>query len=179
MVYFASYFALVFILGAFIGFAFGYFYRGGVNRRRAAQSESASAPAAAGPAAVASDELLALPGMVPATAAALAGAGVASLDDLRGLSGERLADVAGALKLEDFALRRWVGLADLQSLPSVDGDLAQALVRIGVRNAGDLADENADRVQNKLATLNDAEGLPATVPARGDVVALIEAASTR
>ncbi|MEO1575593.1 MAG: helix-hairpin-helix domain-containing protein, partial [Pseudomonadota bacterium] len=92
MEYFASYFALVFILGAFIGFAFGYFYRGGVNARRAPRAEPT--PAAAAPVAAASDELLGLPGMPPATAAALAGVGVGSLDDLRRLSGDRLAEVA-------------------------------------------------------------------------------------
>lgn len=179
MVYFASYFALVFALGAFVGFAFGYFYRGRSNARSVKKGTTAKTktPAVAPP--PASDELMALPGMVAGTAAALTGAGVASLDDLRGLTGDRLAEVAGQLKLEDFALRRWVGLADLQSLPSVDADLAQALVRIGVRDGAGLAGENADRVQNKLTALNEAEGLPARVPGRADVVALIEAAGAR
>ncbi|MFK8016990.1 MAG: DUF4332 domain-containing protein [Gammaproteobacteria bacterium] len=174
MVYFASYFVLFFALGALLGFFTGYVYRG--MRRTAPAPTVASVPQP--PLLPPDDEVAALPGMTAAVASGLAGHGVRSLKDLveLGTSDERLLGVADLLRLEDFALRKWVGMAGLQGLPGVDADLAHALQRIGVRSVADLATENPDRVQNKLAALHDAESLPAVVPDRQAVSQIIEAA---
>jgi hypothetical protein len=176
MVYFAAYFGLFFAIGALLGFGVGYVYRGSRIKAtpRVVQPEAPAAPAAAPTA-----QISGLPGMTPAVATALAAAGIDGLGALRavGESDDTLLALADSLKLEDFALRKWVNLADLQGLDGVDGDLANALMRVGVRGVDALAGENPDRIQNKLASLHEAEGLPKTVPDRQAVAALIAAAS--
>lgn len=174
MIYFASYFALFFAVGAFLGFWVGYLYRGRPAARAEAPSSGPDIDVAVAPSV--DDDVLSLPDMTPAMASALSAAGITSLADLANLDGSALADTAAALKMEDFALRRFVGLAGMQGLDGVDVNLAQALVRIGVRSRTELAAENPDRVQNKLVALNDAEGLLAAVPDRAAVEALISAA---
>ena len=179
MVYFASYFALVFAVGLFVGFFVGYLYRGRPAAKRAIAAPSPATDAAPSSETVqrAAQEIEALPGMTPAAATALAGAGVTTLADLGSQSAERLGELARTLKLEDFVVTRWSRMAALQGLAGVDDNLAQALMRIGVPDPAGLASENPDRVQNKLSALHDAEGLPARVPTRADVEALIQAAS--
>lgn len=177
MSYFAAYFGLFFAIGALLGFGVGYVYRG----TRIKDASRVTAPTVtAAPAAVADTRISALPGMTPSVATAMAAAGIDGLGALRavGESDDELLALADALKLEDFALRKWVNLADLQGLDGVDADLANALVRVGVRGADALATENPDRIQNKLAALHEAEGLPQNVPDRQAVAALIAAAGT-
>jgi hypothetical protein len=178
MIYFSNYFALFFAAGAVIGFLLGYLWRGVARPPAAATADAPCAtPVADQPRPDAA--LAALPGMNDALAGRLAAAGASDLEALRhiGRSHEQVAALADALRLEDFTVRRWVALAGLQSLEGVDVDLANALLRVGMRSTGDLATANADRVQNKLAALNDAESLLAHVPTRAQVVDLIERAA--
>ena len=58
----------------------------------------------------------------------------------------------------------------------MSAELADALIRIGVRSSGKLAGENPDRVQNKLAALVE-KGVLAEAPARAAVAEFIENAS--
>ncbi|MFK7887435.1 MAG: DUF4332 domain-containing protein [Gammaproteobacteria bacterium] len=174
MVYFAAYFGLFFAIGGLLGFALGYVYRG------TKQPAVVRPQAVVKPVAVASAQISGLPGMTPAAASSLAATGIDSLAALRAAtdSDDKLVALADALRLEDFALRKWVNVAQLQSVAGVDGDLANALLRVGVRGAAALAGENPDRIQNKLAALHDAEGLPENVPDRQSVAAMIAAAAS-
>lgn len=174
MTYFAAYFGLFFAIGALLGFGVGYVYRGARAGKVRAEPVAPAAPTV-----TASPELSDLPGMTTSVATAMAAAGVPDLAALRGVgaSNDKLLALADALRLEDFALRKWVNLADLQGLEGIDGGLANALLRVGVRSTEALGAENPDRIQNKLAALHEAEGLPATVPDRQTVVALIAAAA--
>ncbi len=175
MYYFASYFVLFLAIGALLGFAVGYVYRGMRTPAVAAvRDERVTAPPA-----VASDELAQLPGMTPDAAQRLSASGVGDLASLRSACADDTAlnALADATRLEDFALRKWVGIAAMQGLEGVDGDLAHALVRTGVRSVAELAQANPDRVQNKLAALNEAESLLAQVPGIGDIKAIIERAA--
>ncbi|MEM6640600.1 MAG: DUF4332 domain-containing protein [Pseudomonadota bacterium] len=133
-------------------------------------------PSAAIPSRELDAAVLALPNMTPSHAEALAKAGVSSVDELGALAGDQLARVARDSRLEDFVLRRWVGLAGLMAIDGIDAAQAQALVRIGVSSTAALRAENPDRIQSKLNALNEAEGLVETMPSRADIVRWVEAA---
>lgn len=174
----ASYFALFFALGALIGFLCGYLYRGR-SRQPVATPPGQPEQIPTSSELPADTQIGELPGMTEALAARLAAAGAPDLDALRqiGASNAKLAALADTLRVEDFTVRRWVALAGLRGIDEVDADLANALLRVGIRSAKDLAGANADRIQNKLLALNEAESLPADVPTRQQVVDLIERAA--
>lgn len=187
MAYFESEIVQIAVLaasgGLLLGLLLGYLWGRADGRRRARPPAHAAPPApvaAPPPGAGTGVPLSALPGMSDAVAAKLAAAGVADVGALwaHGQDEDTLHGLCDAVQLEDFALRRWIAIADLCRVDGIEPQTADALVRTGVRSAADLAEANPDRVQNRLAKLAEEGGALEAAPARAAVADWIDRAAS-
>lgn len=130
------------------------------------------------PSAVLKGKVREIQGVGPERSAALAAAGIITRQELleRGATPEGRAEIAEQSKLSEKLIASWVSAVDLSRVPGVGPQTAELLVAAGVGTVGDLAQQDAAALHEKMVAINTDRTLIHAVPGVAQVEKAIEAA---
>jgi uncharacterized membrane protein len=117
-------------------------------------------------------------GIGPSRTAALAAIGIASRQALleRGATAAGRADIASQSKISEKLIVSWVSAIDLSRVKGVGAQYGELLQAAGVTTVGDLAQQNAASLHQKMVAVNTQKNLVREVPGVSKVEKWIAAA---
>ena len=89
-------------------------------------------------------------------------------------SDEAVLDLAGKIAVEDFAIQRWVSIADLLRVANIEADDAELLEATEIYSMQDLAAQKPGRLGEKLAKNNEREKILNKLPDESKLAKWIE-----
>jgi predicted flap endonuclease-1-like 5' DNA nuclease len=115
--------------------------------------------------------LTSIEGIGPQLAEALKDQGVGSVEKLLEAGRTRVSrmELAAATGIDEDRLLRFINHADLMRVKGIGGEYAELLEAAGVDTVVELAQRNADRLQQQLVTTNEERSLVRTLPAASRV----------
>ncbi|MEQ1531094.1 MAG: DUF4332 domain-containing protein [Methylococcales bacterium] len=110
----------------------------------------------------------------------LASAGVATVEALleKGATAKGRAELVTATGVTDKLILRWVNHADLFRIKGVAGQFSELLEAAGVDTVPELAQRNAENLQQALEATNTEKNLAKTTPSLAQVSAWVAEAKT-
>jgi predicted flap endonuclease-1-like 5' DNA nuclease len=117
-------------------------------------------------------------GVGPERSAALAVAGIVTRQELldRGATPEGRAQIAEQSQLGEKLIASWVSAVDLTRVPGVGPQNAELIEAAGVATVGDLAQQDAASLHEKLVEVNASRNLVRVVPGVSQIEKAIETA---
>jgi uncharacterized membrane protein len=130
------------------------------------------------PSAVLKGKVREIQGVGPERSAALAAAGIVTRQELldRGATPEGRAQIAQQSQLGEKLIVSWVSAVDLTRVPGVGPQNAELIEAAGVATVGDLAQQDAASLHEKLVEVNASRNLVRVVPGVSQIEKAIETA---
>jgi len=115
--------------------------------------------------------LTSIEGIGPRLAETLKREGIGSVEKLLEAGRTRVSrtKLANATGIDEDRLLRFINHADLMRVKGIGGEYAELLEAAGVDTVVELAQRNADRLHQKLVTVNEEQSLVRTLPAASRV----------
>lgn len=89
-------------------------------------------------------------------------------------SEDAIYDLAEKIAVEDFAIQRWVSIADLLRIANIEADDATLLEATEIYSLQDLAAQKPQRLAEKLAKSNERESILPAIPEESKLASWIE-----